>query len=106
MNQATSGSSSRTKPRLHLSSYDRLSQGHLRSRVTSEGSVSFRDIDGDEQIDLIAPFERLVHLKPLHLFVPTPYRLTPSGLKQAPDLINVVTPSSDNSAMVGAFQGK
>ena len=81
---------------LQLSSYDSLSLGPYHGHESPlEGSVSFRDLDGDDQVDLIAPLEYLVHLKPLQLFVPTPYRLTAQGIKQAPELINVIPPSND-----------
>ena len=85
-----------TEPALWLTKYDELSLGPYHGQESPlEGSVSFRDLDGDDQVDLIAPLERLVHLKPLQIFVPTPYRLTERGLRRAPDLINVISPRSD-----------
>ena len=81
---------------LRLTKYDELSLGPYHGQESPlEGSVSFRDLDGDDQVDLIAPLEQLVHLKPLQIFVPTPYRLTEKGLRRAPDLINVISPKSN-----------
>jgi hypothetical protein len=80
----------------YLSYYDRLSLGSYHGFESPlEGSVTFRDLNGDGQIELLAPLESLVHLRPISVFVPTPYKLTDKGLQIAPELIALESPKQN-----------
>lgn len=83
--------------RFYLEYYDHLELGpHHGLEAPLEGSVSFRDLNGDGQVDLLAPFEGLVHVKPNTWFLPTPYEMTDQGLKLAPNMIQLSPPQTDD----------
>lgn len=94
--QTSSSSKAQTPLPLRLTYYDQLELGSYHGLESPlEGSVTFRDQNGDGQIDLLAPLETLVHLRPTSVFVPAPYALTEQGLTIAPHMINVKAPKQN-----------
>ena len=91
-----SNSQSNTELNNYLEYYDRLNLGPFHGEESPlEGSVSFRDINTDGQLELLAPLESLVKLKPMAIFLPSPYELGEQGLKLAPHLIKLSPPKPD-----------
>ena len=85
-----------SQPLKYLEYYDRLNLGPFHGEESPlEGSVSFRDINVDGQLELLAPLEGLVKLKPMAIFLASPYELSPKGLKLAPHLIKLTPPKPD-----------
>jgi hypothetical protein len=78
---------------LTLRYYDNLSLGPFSGiSEAKEGATKFVDLDNDQHIELVAPLKSLVHLTPLPIAVPTPYRLTPQGLSVDTQLISATSP--------------
>jgi hypothetical protein len=78
---------------LTLRYYDNLSLGPFSGiSEAEEGATEFVDLDNDQHIELVAPLKSLVHLTPLPIAVPTPYRLTPQGLSVDTQLISATSP--------------
>ena len=93
---AQSSTQSNTEPNNYLEYYDQLNLGPFHGEESPlEGSVSFRDINTDKQLELLAPLESLVKLKPMAVFLPSPYELGELGLKLAPHLIKLTPPKPD-----------
>lgn len=81
---------------LQLRYYDSLELGSFSGLSSAQsGATQFIDLDGDQSVELIAPLESLVHLTPIPIAVPTPHRLTSSGLSVDRELIQAEIPRSN-----------